>query len=72
MSATIRVNSVSTKLLTILVPKLEHTAFYYTLLCLKTAGQVANSVDPDQMPQNAASGQGPHCLLRPFLSEYVG
>ena len=22
----------------------------------------ANSVDPDQMPQNAASGQGLHCL----------
>ena len=22
----------------------------------------ANSADPDQMPQNAASDQGPHCL----------
>ena len=25
-------------------------------------GTLANSVDPDQTPQNAASGQVPHCL----------
>ena len=31
----------------------------------KTAGWVASSVDPDQMPQNAASDLGLHCLLRP-------
>ena len=30
----------------------------------KTAGWEANSVDPDQMPQNAASDLGLHCLLR--------
>ena len=33
------------------------------LICLKTAGCVANSVDPDQMPHFAASDQGLHCLL---------
>ena len=26
-------------------------------------GTYANSVDPDQRPQNAASDQGLHCLL---------
>ena len=25
---------------------------------------LANSADPDQMPQNAASDQGLHCLLK--------
>ena len=25
---------------------------------------MANSVDPDQTPRSAASGQGLHCLLR--------
>ena len=28
----------------------------------------ANSVDPDQMPQNAASEQGLHCL--PLIQQY--
>ena len=28
-----------------------------------TFGTFANSADPDQMPQNAASDQGLHCLL---------
>ena len=27
-------------------------------------GTLANSVDPDQMPQNAAADQGLHCLLK--------
>ena len=32
-------------------------------------GSLANSVDPDQTPQNAASDQGLHCLqlIREFL-----
>ena len=30
----------------------------------KIAGWVANSVEPDQMPQHAASDLGLHCLLR--------
>ena len=29
---------------------------------------LANSVDPDQMPQNAASDQGLHCL--PYIQQY--
>ena len=35
---------------------------------------MANSADPDQMPQNAASDQGPHCLQSVqsfFLLEYL-
>ena len=32
---------------------------------LKIAGLVANGVDPDQTPQNAASDQGLHCLHKP-------
>ena len=31
----------------------------------KIAGQVANSVDPDQTPRSVASVLGLHCLLRP-------
>ena len=30
----------------------------------KTVGCAANSVDPDQTPQNLASDLGLHCLLR--------
>ena len=29
-----------------------------------TQRTLANSADPDQMPQNAASDQGLHCLLK--------
>ena len=29
---------------------------------------LANSVDPDQTPQNAASDQGPHCL--PLIQQF--
>ena len=29
-----------------------------------SAGTLANSADPDQMPQNMASDQGLHCLLK--------
>ena len=34
------------------------------------AGTFANSADPDQMPQNAASEHGLHCLLE--LQEFIG
>ena len=34
---------------------------------LKTAGSVANSVDPDQMLHSAASDLGLHSLLRPVI-----
>ena len=46
-------------------PKFWLSPFYYLLICLKTTGWVANSVDPDQMPQNVASDLGLHCLLSP-------
>ena len=36
-----------------------------------SAGQVANSVDHDQMLQNVASDLGLHCLLRPVLIFWV-
>ena len=43
------------------------------LVCLKSAGQVANSTDPDQMLHSAASDLGLHCLLRlACLNNYVG
>ena len=35
------------------------------MLCLKIAGWVANSVDPDETPHHVASHLGLHCLLRP-------
>ena len=35
-------------------------------MCLKYCCIIANSVDPDQMPQNAASDLGLHCLKRPI------
>ena len=42
------------------------------MLCLKIAGWVANSVDPDETPRSAASHLGLHCLLRPvFLNTYI-
>ena len=34
------------------------------MLCLKIAGWVANSVDPDETPHCVASHLGLHCLLR--------
>ena len=34
-------------------------------MCLKVAGLVANSVDTDQTPHEAASDLGLHYLLRP-------
>ena len=38
---------------------------------LETVGWVANSVDPDQTPQNAASDVGLHCFLRYIYEEMV-
>ena len=35
------------------------------MLCLKIAGSVANSVDPDKTPHFAVSHLGLHRLLRP-------
>ena len=40
------------------------------MLCLKIAGGVANSVDPNETPRSAASHLGLHCLLRPVCPNY--
>ena len=40
--------------------------------CLKIAGWVANSVDPDEKPRSAASHLGLHCLLRPVCPNADG
>ena len=45
--------------------KIWTSTIYYPMLCLKIAGWVANSVDPDEMPHSAASHLGLHCLLKP-------
>ena len=42
------------------------------MLCLKIAGGVVNSVDPDEMPLSAASHLGLHCLLRPVCLNTYG
>ena len=42
------------------------------MLCLKIAGWVANSVDPDETPRSAASHLGLNCLLRPVCPNIYG
>ena len=34
------------------------------VICKTWTGIMANSTDPDQMPQNMVSDQGLHCLLK--------
>ena len=41
------------------------STIYCPMLCLKIAGWVANSVDPDQVTCSAVSHLGQHCLPRP-------
>ena len=45
---------------------------YSLLMCLKTAGCVANNVDPEQTPQHAAPVQGLHCLHMPVCPNIYG
>ena len=42
------------------------------MLCLKIAGWVANSVDPDETPRFVASHLGLYCLLRPVCPNIYG
>ena len=42
------------------------------MLCLKIAGWVTNSVDPDETPHSAASYLGLNCLLRPDCPNTYG
>ena len=41
-------------------------------MCLKFAGSVASSVDPDQTPHPVVYDLGLHCLLRPVSSNTKG
>ena len=42
------------------------------MLCLKIAGCVANSVDPDETPRSAYSHLGLYCLLKPICPNTFG
>ena len=44
-------------------PKIWKSPLQYLLMCPKSAGYVANRVDPDQMPHSIASDLSLHCLL---------
>ena len=52
--------------------KIWTSTIHYPMLCLKTAGWVANSVDPDETPRSAASHLGLYCLLRPVCPNTYG
>ena len=52
--------------------KIWTSTIHYPMLCLKNAGWVANSVDPDEMPRSAASHLGLYCLLRPVCRNIYG
>ena len=52
--------------------KIWTSTIHYPMLCLKIAGRVANSVDPDEMPHSAASHLGLYCLLRPVCPNICG
>ena len=54
------------QLLTILVLKFEQ--FTIHKLCLKNAGWVANSVDPDEMPQSLS---GSTLFAQAYLSKHI-
>ena len=60
------------QLLTIYVLKFEPVQFTTPMLCLKIAGRVANSVDPDETPHSAASHLGLNCLHRPVCPNTYG
>ena len=44
--------------------KIWTNTIYCPMMCLKIAGWVANSVDPDETPHSAASHLGLNCLFR--------
>ena len=52
--------------------KIWTSTIHYPKLCLKIAGWVANSVDPDETPRSAASHLGLYCLLRPVCPNIYG
>ena len=52
--------------------KIWTSTIHYPMLCLKIAGWVANSVDPDATPHSAVSHLGLYCLLRPVCPNTYG
>ena len=52
--------------------KFEQSPFNNLLMCLKCNGWVANSVDSDQTPRFAASGQSLRCFLGPVCLKTQG
>ena len=52
--------------------KIWTSTIHYPMLCLKIAGWVANSVDPDETPHSAESHLGLNCLLRPVCPNTYG
>ena len=52
--------------------KIWTNTIHYPMLCLKIAGWVANSVDPDETPRSAAYHLGLYCLLRPVCPNTYG
>ena len=44
--------------------------FNNPLMCLQTAGWVADYEDPDQMPHSVKSDMSLHCVLRPVYPRY--
>ena len=52
--------------------KIWTSTTHYPMLCLKIAGWMANSVDPDEMPRSAASHLGLYFLLRPVCPNIYG
>ena len=52
--------------------KIWTSTIHYPVLCLKIAGWVANSVNPDETPHSVASHLGLYCLLRPVCPNIYG
>ena len=52
--------------------KIWTSTIHYPMLCLKIAGWVANSVDPDETPRSAVSHLGLYRLLRPVCPNTYG
>ena len=51
--------------------KIWTSTIYHLMSCLKIAGWVTNSVDPDETPHCVVSHLGLHCLLRPAVQIHM-
>ena len=73
MAENIMLNSVEASIYKIQVTAIYSRAILVALtsedsvkkvICKTWSGTLANSAEPDQTPEDAASGQGLHCLLK--------